>query len=191
MARTVKAARPYAGVGMPKTEAKMVLLTTSQPAFSSQKIGAASQSVEIPNLKDKSLSVSGLVLTEAKADSSPILPPNKAKEAALAPVLSLSDLAVRSFRPEMIMSYNFSVNNPPTGNVTTQVKVFNDGKLFFEGPEIPLDTSQPKSSSFIDGGLIRIKPEMPVGNYVLQIVVKDTNKKDQTASQWIDFEITR
>lgn len=166
----------------------------------SNRLGSASQYIEVPDLQKDMLALSGIILSEAKPNIAPALPPSAAAEAALSPVKSPSDLAVRIFRRNSILSYGYLIYNPRLDRqtrqpkLTAQVKLFRDGQLVFDGPETPFDPGQQKDlTRFNDDGAFRITDTIAPGEYVLQVIVKDVLDigKPRTASQWIDFEVVK
>jgi VWFA-related protein len=164
----------------------------------SKRVGSASQYVEVPDLKKQQLALSGIVLTEADPQGAPQLPPAASAEAALAPNVSPAGVAVRRFRPGALLSFAHLIYNPRLApstrqpQLTTQLRVFRDGKEIFTGKETPFDIGrQLASTRFSNDGTLRLRPDAPPGDYVLQIVVNDTlpGERRRTATQWIDFEV--
>lgn len=108
--------------------------------------------------------------------------------------------AVRLFQSNLALVYTFNVYNAHVESKTgkaqlrTQVKLYRDGKLIFAGneePFSPVDSSDPKR--LLGAGLVQMKSGLVPGEYVIQIVVNDllANKKENLASQWIDFDVTK
>jgi hypothetical protein len=164
----------------------------------SKKFGTAGQFIEIPDLGKKMLTLSGIVLTEASADGKPGMAPAVPVEAALSPVQSYSDPAVRRFRPGAALSYAHLIYNARPAaatrksEITTQVRLFLDGKEVLTGPEAAFDPGQQKDPArFSNDGLVRLSPTAAVGDYSLQIIVRDRaeGKTPRVATQWIDFEV--
>ena len=118
----------------------------------SKKFGTAGQFIEIPDLKKNELALSGIVLTEVSADGKPGLPPAVPVEAALSPVQFSSNPAVRRFRPGAALSYAHLIYNArPLAStrkpqITTQVRLFHDGKEVFTSPEAVFDSGQQKDT---------------------------------------------
>ena len=84
-----------------------------------------------------------------------------------------------------------ATNNP---KLTTQVRIFRDGKSIFTGKENPFNLSaQADLKRLIAGGQIQLGTDLPPGEYVLQVIVNDTlaDEKHRTATQWMDFEIVK
>ncbi len=76
--------------------------------------------------------------------------------------------------------------------MTTQIKIFRDGKPFLEGKSSPVDlTGQSNLQKVTSFGALVLGSEMPPGEYVLQIIVTDNlaKGKGKITSQFIQFEI--
>jgi hypothetical protein len=171
----------------------------------SEKVGAANQFVEAPNLKKNRLTLSGIVLQNLTAAQFDKMangqPPSSGaggtQSSDDAPDTQ-TDTALRRFRRGTILWFGFVVYNaksdagkPP--QVTTQTRVFRDGKLFFEGRVAPVNLAGQTDMQRINTqNAVTIPTQMPPGDYVLQIVVTDALAKEKyrTTTQWIDFEVT-
>jgi VWFA-related protein len=162
----------------------------------SSRVGSAAQYVEVPNLKNKQLALSGIALNEAAATD----PDNGPTPATLDPAGPLRqpdaspNAAARRFQASTVLSYEYFVFNPrePTGKrLTTLVQLFRDGKLVseLESPEEMLP--QTLASQVLARGRMTLGTELAPGEYVLQITVTDPSAKKghSTATQLADFEI--
>jgi hypothetical protein len=175
----------------------------------SERVGSASQFVEIPDLKKNRLSLSGLVLegyVQGVAKASPAGPNNDANHAASAsndePDLRgdpKAAPAVRQFKKGMKMRYGYYVYNAALDKATNkpqlqgQARLFKDGQLVFTGKPTPLEvTNQSDLKRIVAGGVLQLGSDLAAGDYVLQIIVTDalTGEKHRIATQWIDFEVT-
>lgn len=166
----------------------------------SEKVGAASQFVEAPNLKKNRLTLSGIVLqnmTAAQFDKiAAEQPPTSAQNSDDAPDTQ-TDTALRRFRRGTILWFGFVVynakseaGNPP--QLTTQTRIFRDGKLFFEGKPSPVNVAGQSDMRRINAqSAVTLPTQMQSGDYVLQIVVTDALAKEKyrATTQWIDFEV--
>ncbi|MBV8856873.1 MAG: VWA domain-containing protein [Acidobacteria bacterium] len=166
----------------------------------SKRLGSASQFVEVPDLKSGAFALSALVLSEETPGGVQELPPAAAAEAALSPVQSPSNPAVRRFLPGAALHYTYQIHNarPDAATkrpqLTTQVRLFHDGQQVFAGPEKPFDPGpQADTKTLRDDGLLRLGADAAPGEYVLQITVteKSGGGKSRAATQWIDFEIAK
>jgi len=184
-----------------------------------ERIGSASQFVEVPDLKKNRLALSGLALSgvmpTSKTTQSNQSPANQA--VANQPASDLNSAtsvdqegiergnaeaspAVRHFRSGMLMNYAFFIYNArpdkATNNpkLTTQVRLFRDGKPVFTGNENALKVlAQADLKRLLAGGSIQLGTNLPPGEYVFQVIVNDAmaDEKHRTVSQWMDFEIVK
>jgi hypothetical protein len=145
----------------------------------------------VPNLKKDRLVLSGMVLQN--------LPFNEWKkqnegQASTTTSTAMIDTSARQFKRGTVLNYGLTVYNTKPGsleggNVESQVRVFRDGKLLYEGKPQKLPAGNPKSNELL--GSLELGTEMTPGDYVLQIVVTDKLAKEKlnTASQFVQFEI--
>jgi VWFA-related protein len=112
----------------------------------------------------------------------------------------LIQAAERRFRIGNVLQYGFVVynakldKNTKLPQLTTQVKLFRDGQLIFEGKEIPFDSNgQTDMKRLGVAGAIQLGTVLQPSEYILQVIVKDSlaNKKQQTISRWLDFEVIK
>ncbi|MDQ2938551.1 MAG: hypothetical protein M3R67_13790, partial [Acidobacteriota bacterium] len=76
--------------------------------------------------------------------------------------------------------------------ITTQVRLFHDGKEVLTSPEAAYDPGQQKDAARLSNdGVVLLSPTAAPGDYSLQIIVKDhaAGKSPRVATQWIDFEV--
>jgi VWFA-related protein len=168
-----------------------------------QKIGSANQFIEVPNLKKNRLTVSGLVLenlTEEQWEKSFVNPqgtPNKSAVKVENTNDPLAATSLRRFKPGTILRYGYEIYNAKVvagqqPNLTTQIRMFRDGKMILEGKQIPLDLSGQSDLQRIKAtGAINLGSGILPGDYVLQIVVTDAlaKAKSKIATQFVQFEI--
>jgi hypothetical protein len=109
----------------------------------------------------------------------------------------LGDTALRQFKRGTVLNYGLSALNPKLDgggkpNLTTQVRLFRDGKIYFTGTVQPFDNNNqtnPQKTQY--GGSLSLGTEMPVGDYILQIIATDNlaKKNRQVATQFVQFEV--
>ncbi|MBA3241479.1 MAG: VWA domain-containing protein [Acidobacteria bacterium] len=183
-----------------------------------EKLGSASQFVEVPDLKKKRLALSGIVL-EGAPPASISAPSGSAAAAATATASPaptpaaqggasegqanepdpLSNAAVRRFRQGMKVDYFLNIYNarldPASARpqLRTQMRLFRDSQLVFTGRVNPFDPGQQTGAKYMAGSRLQLGSDLPPGDYVLQIIVTDplVKGKYSTAAQWIDFEIVK
>jgi VWFA-related protein len=167
----------------------------------SGRLGASGQFVEVPDVRSKQFTLSGLVLGEAAPHGSPSLPPGASAEAALAPVPSAAHPALRHFRPGASLAYSYVIYNPPhTGRdsdppqLTTRARLFREGRELLSKPETPFDARAQADPARLNAtGTLALPRDAAPGSYVLQLVINDASsgKKRRTVTQWIDFEVVK
>jgi hypothetical protein len=165
---------------------------------STERVGSASQFIETPDIKKKRLVLSGLIIRGENAATYTQTATTKDEgreegDAEASP-------AIRRLKPGMVLSYGYFIYNSRIDKgssrpqLTTQVKLFRDGKEVFTGKEIPLDTTgQGDLQRLAVGGAMELGAAMEPGEYVLQVIVTDllADKKHRITTQWMDFQIAK
>jgi hypothetical protein len=165
--------------------------------FSSEKIGSASQFIEIPDIKKGRLLLSSLILEnqtieEFNNELSGKTPPDK--------ILTdpLTDTALRQFKKATIIRYGYEVYNSVLDKLTqkpnlqVQLRIFRNGKLLLDGKTTELSVGKQTDYKQIRGlGAMTLGTQMEAGEYVMQIVVTDmlAKEKRRIATQFVQFEI--
>lgn len=199
-------------VTVPVKKAGAYQLRMSLRDTATDRIGSASQFVEVPDLKKNRLALSGLALrgylptktngpsTNAAANSQAANTDSPAADQeGIDKGNAEASPAVRHFHNGMFLSYGFYVYNAHVEKTSapqlmTQVILFHDGKPVFTGHQNPMGVNgQPDVKRLVGGGSIQLGTDLPPGDYVLQVIVTDpqADKKNQTASQWMDFSIVK
>jgi VWFA-related protein len=153
------------------------------------KIGSASQFVEVPDLKNKLLTLSGVAVENIslevwnrrnagggvqEGDSNPLI-----------------DTALRQFKRGTVLNYGLNIHNAQTPvNLTSQVRLFREGKQVFVSESKPVPAKLTNGAAAFLGSL-SLPIEMETGEYALQVLITDNNikGKDRVATQFIQFEI--
>jgi VWFA-related protein len=152
----------------------------------SKRISSSGEVLEIRDSNNDNFSMSGLITGEISNDGSPIFPTSKTPENAISMPLNSTNSAIRKYRGGDRLHFIYTLYNSKSDNLTTQIRLFSEGKLVVEGSEKPLQVNDIKK--FQGSGFLQITPTVLIGEYVLQIVVRD-KKNNKTVSQWIDFEV--
>lgn len=183
----------------------------------SDRLGSASQFIDVPDIKKNRLALSSIIvrgLTAAEYARRNALKNSPGANTSLSSqgnaATSQSEgveegdaqasPAVRHFHTGLIMEYAFVIfnaqlskaNNQP--QLSTQVRLVRDGKVIFTGKEAPFVlTNQTDLKRLVAGGAIQLGNELGPGEYALQIIVNDAvaSEKRRTVTQWIDFEIIK
>lgn len=156
--------------------------------IASSRIGAAGEFILVPNLNDKRLALSGVVL-HGVSDPAQVLQPIFASPAA------------ERFVPNSDLYASFAIYNalldPVTqqANLLIQSKLFRDGKHVFTFSDIQVDTANQPDLERIRVNLqFRLGADLEPGHYYLQLTVTDKTlkgKQPQPFIQWANFEIVK
>lgn len=145
----------------------------------SAKIGSAGQFVEVPDLNNNRLALSGIVLRGSAAAATPATimatPPGRR-------------FPVNSDLYFSVLAYN------ATPNLVLHTKLFRDGKILKAGAETAVDvTNKDRLGRTLITNVMRLTPELEPGDYYLQVTITDKTAKNRkpVVSQWVDFEIVQ
>jgi len=168
----------------------------------SQRIGSASQFLEVPDLKKDGLTLSGVVLetlTDEELQRERVvqsnLSVNRIENRSYTNMLNATSL--RHFQRPTILRYGFEVYNAKLDSahkprLTSQVNVFRDGKLVMEGKPSAINlTGQRDWQKVTSFGALALEKQMAPGEYILQIIVTDNlaSGKRKNTIQFVQFEI--
>jgi VWFA-related protein len=173
-----------------------------------EKLGSASQFIEVPDLKKDRLALSGIVMQSSEYTSARLAAAatpaagqqkedeSKAKENG--EQVAQGNPAVRRFRLGEELDYYVNIYNAQLDaagrpQLQTQLRIFRDNQQVYAGQPKPFDPGkQTNMKNLLEAVRMRLNNLTP-GEYVLQIVVTDALAKDKyrTATQWIDFEIVK
>jgi hypothetical protein len=145
----------------------------------SAKIGSAGQFIEVPDLNNERLAVSGIVLRSAAA--------------ATTPATVMATPPGRRFSLNSDLYSAFFIYNA-TPNLVQQTKLFRDGKLVKTIAETPIDVSNKDAlGRNLITNVMRLTPDLEPGDYYLQVVITDKAAKDKRSAvtQWVDFEVVK
>ena len=192
-------------ITVPVKKAGAYQLRTALRDVPTQRVGSASQFIEVPDMKKNRLALSGILMSG--------MPPQLAQKNGVAVsaqsgssddslVASDPDAGadVRRLKRGLVVVYSYAIYNAQIDNTTgkpqlkIQVRMFLDGKQVFGGKETPFDASnQPDLKRLAMTGAFQLGSLMAPGEYVLQIIVTDALAKEKynVASQWTDFEIVK
>jgi VWFA-related protein len=185
----------------------------------SERVGSASQFIEVPNIDKDRLMLSGIVISGSNEAAKTRAPEMAAPAASAASTATASAVTparttdeeadsvdpeanpvVRRFKRGMVLEYNYLIFNARLDKAAmrprlqTLVRIFREGQPVFTGTPRPFDLSaQTDFKRLVAGGALKLGKDMTPGEYVLQLVVTDlaAKGKDRTVTQWIDFEITQ
>ena len=164
----------------------------------SRLLGSAGQQIEVPDLTKKNLHLAGLAVGEVTIENGkPVLPTIVHSGGEFLPVTSLSQPAIRKFRPGSILGYSYKIYNATLEKssqqpkLSTQVRLYKDGEVITDYPAQAIQLEpQTDLGRLSDYGYMRLGPQMAPGEYALQLLIKDLND-NRTTSEWIDFEVVK
>ena len=170
----------------------------------SEKLGSASQFVEVPDVRKGRLVISDMFLQgkKARAQVSGVQvsgPQDQESEGHDRGQGGEDHPAIRRFREGAQLDLSFIVHNARVDkgsgrpNLEMQLRIYKEDKLVYDGPRSTFSPAQQTDYSRIGGGsTISLKKDMEAGQYTLQLICTDLLQKPEhrTAIQWMDFEIT-
>jgi VWFA-related protein len=156
-------------------------------------MGSATQFVEIPNIRDGKLTLSGILLAADKSKSRAAVDQT---EGMIESTDHQKTAAVRIFDPGETIAWAYQVLNAKVGSdhkpqLLVQLRIFRDGQEFFTGKPSPMAAEEQGSSKrMVATDQVHFN-QLPPGYYVLQVAVMDTlaNEKQRIAAQAIDFDV--
>jgi VWFA-related protein len=177
----------------------------------SERVGSASQFIEVPDVKKNRLTLSSIVLT---GTDSAVLKTQKSGTSAEGNNVAAvgqhgesddeitdptNSAAVRQFHYGSTIKYGAVIYNAhldKSGHpqLQIQVRILHEGKPVFTGKEQPLNLNNPPDLKRLGAtGGIHLGADMAPGEYVFQVIVTDllADQKHRVASQWIDFELVK
>ncbi len=167
----------------------------------SEKVGSASQFVEVPKLKKDRLTLSGIVVENLDYEQwqKNNQPATANQTVSETPYESdpLLDTALRQFKNGTVLNYGFEIYNAKAEKnqkpqLTMKTRLFYNGEVIFEGSETPVDLFGQNTFDVVRAAAaLNLGTEMQLGDYILQIIVTDklAKEKRQIATQFVQFEI--
>jgi VWFA-related protein len=167
----------------------------------SQRVGSASQFIQVPDVRKNRLTLSGIALSSYDPHEEKNITNEAEKQLTVetAGNTFLTQSALRRFRSGHVLQFAYHIYNArldKTTNqpqLTTQLKLFHNGKEIYAGKEIAYDAkAQPDLKRLVAEGALQLGG-LKEGEYVLQLVVTDNlaEEKYRTTTSWIDFEVVK
>lgn len=186
-------------VNVPIKKAGAYQLRVAVRDSATKRVGTASQFIQVPDLSKNRLALSGIFLSgidlkkarqNYELDQGPEQTSGGDQQASP---------ALRRFRGGMEMHYAYYIYNAKLDvahhpQLTTQIKLFHESQLAYEGKVTPYEAGQePDLKRLRAGGRITLSAKSAPGQYVLQVIVSDklARDKDSTTTQSMDFEIVK
>lgn len=188
-------------VNLPIKKPGAYQLRTAVRDESSKKVGSANQFIQVPDLKKNSLTLSGLLVRRADPAAAAGKPdPGVSNgEGRVEKSHVETSTAVRKFRPGMVVEYAYAIFGAKVEKTTgraqllTQVRLYRDGKLVFDGERKPFAGAQTDLKRLIAGGSLRLGGNLTPGEYALQVIAFDklAKENEQMVTGWVDFDIIK
>lgn len=191
-------------VMVPVKKAGAYQLRTALRDTASERVGSASQFIEVPDIKKNRLTLSGVMVRGLPLQTYLRERDAANTEASKDDSVDQSDpeasAALRRFHGGMVMLYGLAIYNAQVDKQTgkpklqTQIRVFRDGQLVFSSTPVNLDTANLADFKQLPvTGALELGKEMIPGEYVIQVIATDllAKEKYRLATQWIDFEVVK
>ena len=162
------------------------------------KVGSANQYIEIPKLRKKRLTLSGIVLENLSFEQFNRLNKNSADYLSIRENTNPQlDTALRQFASGTILRigfdiYNAKVKKRAKPDLVARLRVIKDGEVYYASKDsvvIPsADGNYQKATKTFS---LRLGKKMLPGDYIIQVIATDrlAKKKRQIATQYLQFEI--
>lgn len=159
----------------------------------SDRMGSATQFIEVPDLKKDRLTLSS-VIVDAAAYKQPAA--SGVTGDGVEDVDPLASVALRTFRQGTAVSYGCYIYNARADSsgqtqLESTIRLYRDGtEVVRTGPH-PVEAPSRSRQSFA-GGVLKLGQEFTAGTYVLEVEVTDRlAKKHSRATQAVDFEVIK
>jgi VWFA-related protein len=155
------------------------------------RIGSASQFIEIPDVKKGRLALSGLVIDGSK-ERARTETDNAVDEEDPGPTVAL-----RTFRQGTDATYFCEIYNAQRGRdgktrLDSASRLFRDGVEIFKGTPRAVEPPPDPRRPVVASGILQFLGNMTPGSYILQLSVTDRlAKKHSSVTQTIDFEVVQ
>lgn len=191
------------GINLPIKKAGAYQLRVAVRDAVTERVGSASQFIEVPDLKKNRLTLSGIYLASnqraqaLRQGTGQTTPASAGAEGSLGENDPQSGPAVRKFKAGSVIDYGFEVYNARVEKGTgrpqlqTQVRLFRDNKEVYAGKVIAIRGEAAGDGRVVAIGHLQLGSNLEAGEYILQVVVTDElgKEKQKVTQQWIDFEI--
>ena len=157
----------------------------------SDRLGSASQFIEVPDVKKGRLTLSSLIV-QPVVYQQPSAASEETKD-GVENVDPLASVALRTFRQGAAVSYGCYIYNARHRS-SGQPQLESEVHLYRDGTEVlrTTGTLTHNAQELLANGVLKLGPEMTPGSYVLEVQVTDRLAKNLSrATQTVDFEIIK
>ncbi|MGI9034715.1 MAG: VWA domain-containing protein [Pyrinomonadaceae bacterium] len=163
----------------------------------SDKIGSASQFIEVPDINKKNLTLSNLIVKNFSPMEWKKISVGQNTDSSSQNNSAFLDTTSRQFKRGTILScfyviYNARLDSSKTSHLQVQTRLFRDGKIVLQGSPVLLNVNGQNDLRRIESSnAVMLGTDLQPGDYILQLIVFDSlaEGKNQIATQSIDFEI--
>jgi VWFA-related protein len=167
----------------------------------SEKVGSASQFINIPDIKQDRLMLSGIALSsyDPKEENNRATDANRQLPGDAPGDTTLTQAALRRFHTGHVLRFAYAIYNATLDKgtrqpqLTTQIRLYRDGQEIYVGKETPYNANgQLDLERLVAEGGLQLGG-LQEGEYVLQITATDAlaQGKSRTTTGWIDFEVIK
>jgi len=156
-------------VSVPAQRAGLYQVRVAIRDTGSGKLGSAREFIEVPDLKNGRLALSGVLVYSASAKERDAGAPGSSE--------------LRVFRRDDSLAFACQIFNAKS--VRAEARVMRDGTQVMV---VPIESRAAADGTSTAKGVVPLAALAP-GNYILQIVARGEQGKDPVTSQWSDFEI--
>ncbi len=172
------------GFDLPLKQAGAFHLRVGVRDVASQRVGASGQFLNVPNLKNGELALSGILLHAETPEGATDQDPQKS-------------FVMRRFHQGVSLVFGYTIYNAGLNKtthlpqLTTRTLVFRDATKIYSSDPLEIDAKgQADLQRISSGARLQLGPALTPGEYALQIVVEDKITK-RTATQWTYFEVVK
>jgi len=148
------------------------------------KVGSASQFIEIPDIKKDRLTLSSIVLDRGGSPAS---------------ANAITSTAIRQFPVGSTVDYgavafNAKPDSAGRANLSSQLRIFRDGVVIFEGEPQSIEQGDQPSNAIAFMGTINLGTKLEPGDYVIETAISDANAGNPqyaTSRQYVEFSVVR
>jgi len=180
------------GIHVPVTRPGPYVVRAAVRDAATEGSGSAQQYVEVPDVDNGRLALSGIVLLEAAAEASEDPHQSSSPQGSSPGEDVTSGAARRSFRPGAHLVYGYEIINAAHPELEAQIRIYREGQqVVASKTTLSAAAGAAGQQRLRAEGRLSMGRDMTPGEYVLQVIVTDrlVKGKFNTVTQSMDFEI--
>jgi len=180
------------GIHVPVTRPGPYVVRAAVRDAATEGSGSAQQYVEVPDVDNGRLALSGIVLLEAAAEASEDPHQSSSPQGSSPGEDVTSGAARRSFRPGAHLVYGYEIINAAHPELEAQIRIYREGQqVVASKTTLSAAAGAAGQQRLRAEGRLSMGSDMTPGEYVLQVIVTDrlVKGKFNTVTQSMDFEI--